>query len=325
MWSPWGWHALFQREKYIYTNPFLKHCQSLLTFAAAHCECHLKRAHLRFTTYVTPKSCEQSAEQTVMSPLNMHERGITCSGCIGVVDSLHSHYHKLLFIARLAWWWCNVITQSCGTSFSNLHNQNFPQEAIIFEMFPCFVLLQFDSPTWSLEGTKRLSIFISSLDLFWAVIKVHLPLRISIMISLTLVYMAVHRLAGLTCTSLIKSAELWIYSKACMINEGKDLVQYCRLFHNFTTHSFPLTGVGWGGVSWHFPCMVSRQCWDVAAASARPAEVFARSALKAVPCIDNCAFVWCLPTPWHTTIWLHVCHRGGLVACSGQTNTIRAL
>lgn len=43
--------------------------------------------------------------------------------------------------------------------------------------------------TWSLEGEKRLSIFISPLDLFWAVIKVQLPLRISIMISLTLVHM----------------------------------------------------------------------------------------------------------------------------------------
>lgn len=43
--------------------------------------------------------------------------------------------------------------------------------------------------TSSLQGKKRLSIFISPLDLFWAVIKVHLPLRISIMISLTLVYM----------------------------------------------------------------------------------------------------------------------------------------
>lgn len=107
----------FKGEKYIYTNPLLKHCQSLLTFAAAHCECHLRRS--RFTTYVTPKSCEQSAEQTVMSALNMHGGGIPCSGCIGVIDLLHSHYHKLLFIARLVWWWCNIITQSCGTSFSN--------------------------------------------------------------------------------------------------------------------------------------------------------------------------------------------------------------
>lgn len=56
-------------------------------------------------------------------------------------------------------------------------------------MFRCLVLFQCRTPTWSLEGEKRLSIFISPLDLFWAVIKVHLPLRISIMISLTLVYM----------------------------------------------------------------------------------------------------------------------------------------
>lgn len=163
-------------------------------------------------------------------------------------------------------------------------------------MFPCFVLPQFCSvPTWSLEGAKRLSIFISGLDLFWAVIKVHLPLRISIMMSLTLVYMEAHGLAGLTCTSLIKSAELWIYSKACMINEGKDLVQYCRLFHNFTTHSFPLTRVRWCGAGWveagTFPygvatvsgcdsCLCS-SCWGVA-----------RTEAEAVPCIDNCAFVW---------------------------------
>lgn len=255
----------------------------------------------------------------------MHERGITCSGCIGVVDLLHSHYHKLLFIA-MARWWCNVITQSCGTSFSNLHNQNFPTEAIIFEMFRCFVLFHSGSPTWSLEGTKRLSIFIWSLDLFWGVIKVHPPLRISIMISLTLVYMAAHRLAGLTFTSLIKSAELWIYSKACMINEGKDLVQYCRLFRNFTTHSFPLTGVGWGGVSWHFPRMASRRCWDTAAASVRPAEVLWDQPQRYFPVsiIVLLSGSGRPADPWHTTIWLCVCHRGGLVACSGQTNTIRA-
>lgn len=94
--------------------------------------------------------------------------------------------------------------------------------------------------TWNLEGEKCLSIFISPLDLFWAVIKVHLPLRISIMISYTGIYEA-HRLPGSTSTSVIKSAELWIYSKACMINEGKDPVQYPRLFHNFTTSSSALT------------------------------------------------------------------------------------
>lgn len=90
-------------------------------------------------------------------------------------------------------------------------------------------------------GKKRMSILILPLDLFWAVIKVHLPLRISIMISYTGVYVA-HRLPEPTSISLIKSAALWIYSKACMINESKDPMQYHRLFHNFKTHSFTLMG-----------------------------------------------------------------------------------
>lgn len=86
-----------------------------------------------------------------------------------------------------------------------------------------------------------MSILISPLDLFWAVIKAHLPLRISIMISYTDIYEA-HRLPGPTSISLIKSAALWIYSKACMINESEAPMQYHRLFHNFKTHSFTLTG-----------------------------------------------------------------------------------
>lgn len=86
-----------------------------------------------------------------------------------------------------------------------------------------------------------MSILISPLDLFWAVIKAHLPLRISIMISYTDIYEA-HRLPEPTSISLIKSAALWIYSKACMINESEDPMQYHRLFHNFKTHSFTLTG-----------------------------------------------------------------------------------
>lgn len=90
-------------------------------------------------------------------------------------------------------------------------------------------------------GKKCMSILISPLDLFWAVIKAHLPLRISIMISYTDIYEA-HRLPGPTSISLIKSAALWIYSKACMINESEDPMQYRRLFHNFKTHSFTLTG-----------------------------------------------------------------------------------
>lgn len=51
--------------------------------------------------------------------------------------------------------------------------------------------------------------------------------------------------------SFIKSVKLWIYSKACMINEGKDPIQYHCLFHNFTTHSFALTG-GFSGYSDRF-------------------------------------------------------------------------
>lgn len=75
---------------------------------------HLRCTHPRSITYVSVEFCEQSAEQTEMSALNMHECRITGSRCIGVGDFLPSHYHKLLFIAIVARRWCDVITQSCG-------------------------------------------------------------------------------------------------------------------------------------------------------------------------------------------------------------------
>lgn len=79
-----------------------------------------------------------------------------------------------------------------------------------------------------------------------------------------------------------------------MINEGKDPVQYRRLFHNFTTHSFCLDGEeGTAEGTMTVSRMVSRLFWDTAAACAHPAEVLLdHSVAERVSCIDNCAFVW---------------------------------
>lgn len=211
------------------------------------------------------------AKNKLMSVLNMHERDNSCSRCIGVVDFLHRHYHKLIFIARLAWWSAALLPKAVAHHFPSSIIRVSPSRSNNIWDVPMLCAASVRLSYLKSGGAKQLSIFISGLDLFWAVIKVHLPLRISIMMSLTRLYMEAHGLAKLTCTSLIKSVELWIYSKACMINEDKDLVQYCRLFHNFTTYSFPLTWAWWGKLALHR--MASRRCQDTAAASACPAEV----------------------------------------------------
>lgn len=105
--------------------------------------------------------------------------------------------------------------------------------------------------TWSLEGEKRLSIFISPLDLFWAVIKVHLPLRISIMISLTPVYMR-----HIDCLGL--PAHLLLNLRSCEFTQRHVWLMKVRIQCNipdcFTTHSFALMGRnGQLRVSRHFP------------------------------------------------------------------------
>lgn len=127
---------------------------------------------------------------------------------------------------------CDLLRKQCicsGTRLPKAAPRNILTCIIIISLKKQYylkVLLLFQM------GLKSLSIFISPLDLFWTVIKAHLPLRISIMIFYTLLYTKSHRLLGLATTSLIKSVELWIYSKACTINEGKDSIQYLSWFHS---------------------------------------------------------------------------------------------
>lgn len=196
-------------------------------------------------------------------------------------------------------------------------------------MFRCLVLFQFRTPTWSLEGEKRLSIFISPLDLFWAVIKVHLPLRISIMISLTLVYMR-----HIDCPGLL--AHLLLNLRSCEFTQRHVWLMKVRIPCNivgcFTTSqptAFALTGrKGQLRVRWQFPvwcrdCFGIRQlpvlipprcCWITQWQSVFPVSIIVLLSGSGKHA-----------DPWHATIWLGVCRRERLVVRLALTNIIQAL
>lgn len=179
--------------------------------------------HLLSQPHTSPKNSLMSKVCNELSPL-------PCSGCIGVNDFLLSHYHKLwLIVARLH---CKIIApklvaHNILTSIIRIS----PKKQYHLKCSHAWCCLDF-TPTWKLGGRKRLSILILPFDLFWAVIKVCLPLRIY---HNDLAYNGIcetHRLPWPTSMALIKSMELWIYSKACMIYEGKD--QY-NIPASFTT------------------------------------------------------------------------------------------
>lgn len=152
------------------------------------------------------------------------------------------HYHKLWFMAAVARLQRNMIIQSrvhniltCIIRIS-LKRQYYVKCSDIGRCF--YSVLDSESGM----GSNGLSLFILPLDLFWTVMKVHLHLRISIMIWLRYTVYEAHGLAWAYQRSLIKFVKTWIYSKACMINEGEDLIPHLSRCHNFTSHSLALMG-----------------------------------------------------------------------------------
>lgn len=97
-----------------------------------------------------------------------------------------------------------------------------PPQSRFYQGAILLMLFQFRPPPEGRRGRKRLSIFISLPDLFWVVIKASLwGFSHNGLSSTVYTWYTLPRFTG---PSLIKSVKLWIYSQACKINEGKDLI-----------------------------------------------------------------------------------------------------